>query len=118
MNACRHYLLANMPYDLLHFLIKENCLKEYVSHTLPCKLIDTIELFITYINDNPSHSIDAAFSWVDTESGWKYWNFKNLKWRMYLEEKYSCIPKHLNKRLSSYKNLKHHHEKENNIHIS
>ena len=100
MNACRHYLLANMSYDLLHFLIKENCLKEYVSHALSCKLIDTIELFITYINNNPSYSIGAAFFWVDTESGWEYWNSKNSKWKEYLETQ------------------KHHHEKENNIHIS
>lgn len=87
MNTCRYHLIVNMPYDLLHFLIKENCFEEYIHYAALDKekcLTKNNTLMMFAVKDK-KHYISAAFLWNCSKSGWDYWNSKSLKWETYIK---------------------------------
>ena len=107
MNTYRHYLIVNMPYSLLHFLITKKALKLYLTCTLEyittytsqriikSNIVEYTKMFIQAINTSLERSIKEAFIWKNTKQGFEYWYEINKEFLIYLKN-----------------------EKENNIHIS
>lgn len=63
----KHKLLVDMPYVLLHILLKNNALKLY------CNNVDPSECFYMYIRKCPLEWLISAFYWNRTPEGPEFW---------------------------------------------
>lgn len=81
LSKTRHYIVVNMSYDLLHFLIEEKAFKPFVANKAKTK--------DRFYNSAPYNYIVGAFSWRATSEGYEYWCDLHEKWDQIIYNKHS-----------------------------
>lgn len=74
----RHYIIVNMPYLLLHILIKYKALDAYISNLLHGYKyrndLYTYKYINSILNTKPiSRILITSFSWDLSKEGYKFW---------------------------------------------
>ena len=85
----RHRLICAIPYSLLHFLIKYDCLKQYLDNCCKDHSLSFLEdleqqRFILAQQQCRGHLFTWAFAWEDTPEGYDYWYRRRLWYGDYL----------------------------------
>lgn len=70
----KHHLLVEMPYVVLHVLLKYNALSAWYNNVVSSKPLFWHHVDLTIINQRPERWIDYAFFWSDTPEGPQFWD--------------------------------------------
>lgn len=80
-----------MPYDLIHFLIKEKLFEKFVNdstHYLSLNESIFSNYFITGLSGR--FAIAQSFTWKNTKEGFIFWKNIHYKYTKYYEQKTRC----------------------------
>lgn len=83
----KHQLIVNMPYNLIHFLIKEKAFEKFVNnstHYLNLNKSRFSNQFIAGLSRR--FAIAQAFTWKNTKEGHCFWNDVHFKYIKYYEQ--------------------------------
>ena len=85
----RHRLVCAIPYSLLHFLISENCLSQFINNACDINAEGLDNSFLEALENKKisgSRIISSAFVWKDTLEKHNFWYRKHMWYDTYLEE--------------------------------
>lgn len=90
-NKIKHYIIVNMPYELLHFLVNYNKLAfhQFITNTvdyiIKYNLDVTAYVWNRYVTN--TNIVDVAFLWRETEQMYIYWTNMACQYDKYLRLK-------------------------------
>ena len=85
----RHRLVCAIPYSLLHFLISENCLSQFINNACDINAKGLDNSFLEALENKKisgSRIISNAFIWQVTLEEYAFWYRKCMWYDTYLEE--------------------------------
>ena len=85
----RHRLVCAIPYSLLHFLISENCLSQFINNACDVNAKGLDNSFLKALENkkiSESRIISNAFVWNNTLEKHNFWYRKQMWYDTYLEE--------------------------------
>lgn len=69
----KHDLLVDMPYVVLHILLKHKVLRAWCNNTISSKPPFRYFVDLAVIRKQPEKWLDYAFFWSDTPEGEQFW---------------------------------------------
>lgn len=85
----RHRLVCAIPYSLLHFLISENCLNQFINNACDINAKGLDNSFLKALENkkiSESRIISNAFVWANTLEKGDFWFRRDMWYNIYLKE--------------------------------
>lgn len=85
----RHRLVCAMPYSLIHFLISENCLSQFINNACDIKAEGLDDSFLRKLENKKisgGRIIRSAFVWDDTLEKNNFWSRRCMWYDTYLKK--------------------------------
>ncbi len=85
----RHRLVCAIPYSLLHFLISENCLSQFINNACDINAKGLDNSFLKALENKKRSGgsiISTAFIWEKTLEKYNFWHRKCMWYDIYLKE--------------------------------
>ena len=85
----RHRLVCAIPYSLLHFLISENCLSQFINNACDINAEGLDNSFLENLENkkiSESYIISTAFIWDKTLEKHNFWYRRDMWYDTYLKE--------------------------------
>lgn len=84
----KHQLIVNMPYNLIHFLIKEKAFEKFVNNSAHYLNLNKSRFSNQFIAGlSRKFAIAQAFIWKNTKEEFDFWNNVHYKYTKYYEQK-------------------------------